>query len=311
MFVDGETVPDGSKVLVPIRSMTGSAQAAGSTPDGRARWTWDLKTLNAKGLDVRLRVPSGFDRLEVDARRRIGTKLTRGTCQASLAVVREAPPIAMRVDGARLAALAEALAAVQLPPSIGPATLDGLLNVRGIVESVETVPDAGEQAMLETACERGLDEALDALLVMREREGASLRAILDDRIASIEALTRTADDAPQRRPDAVRAKLDEAVAALAGRYALDSDRLYQEALILAAKADVREELDRLIAHAAAVRELIAGGGPVGRRLDFLAQELGREASTFCAKVNDAALTAIGLELRVGIEQFREQVQNVE
>ncbi len=291
--------------------MTGFAQATGVAADGRARWTWDVKTVNAKGLDVRLRVPAGFDGLEIEARRRIGVKLARGTCHASLTVTRDAQPIAVRVDRERLAALVQALAAIRLPPSVGPATLDGLIGLRGIVETVETVPDSTENAAVSSACGRGLDEALDALVAMRDREGAMLRTVLEERMNSIEQLTRTADEAPERRPEAVRARLDQSVMALVGRHALDPDRLYQEALMLAAKADVREELDRLRAHAIAIHELLATGGPIGRRLDFLAQELGREASTFCAKVNDAALTAIGLELRVGIEQFREQVQNIE
>ena len=141
--------------------------------------------------------------------------------------------------------------------------------------------------------------------------GAALRNVLDTRLDAIGRLTTAADEAPQRTPEAVRAKLAATIATLAERHALDPDRLHQEALILAAKADVREELDRLQAHVAAAHQLLAQGGPIGRRLDFLAQEMGREASTFCAKVDDAALTAMGLELRVEIEQLREQVQNIE
>ncbi len=292
-----------------LRSMTGSAQVAG---DGaRARWTWDLKTVNARGLDLRLRLPPGFDPLEAEARRRIGGRLARGTCHAALSVTREASPATVRIDAERLAALVAAVSAVPHPPTIGPATLDGLLALRGVVEVVEAMPDAAVHDALLADCARGLDRAVDELVAMREREGASLHAVLDARLAAIAGLTRQADESPRRRPEAVRARLAEAVAVLVGQPGLDPDRLHQEAVLLAAKADVREELDRLVAHVAAARELIAGGGPVGRRLDFLAQELGREASTFCAKVNDASLTAIGLELRVEIEQFREQVQNIE
>ena len=291
--------------------MTGFAQAGGTMSDGRVRWVWDLKTVNAKGLDLRLRLPHGFDRCEINARRRIASCLARGTCHATLTIVREASPALVRIDTDRLAALMHALADVSRPASIGPATLDGLLALRGIVEIVDDPTVQGDQDALVADCDHGLDRALDALIAMRELEGATLRAILADRLEAIGRLTRSADVAPQRRPEAVRAKLAATIVTLAERYPLDPDRLHQEALILAAKADVREELDRLASHVSAARTLLDEGGAVGRRLDFLAQELGREASTYCAKVNDAALTAIGLDLRVEIEQFREQIQNIE
>lgn len=288
--------------------MTGYAQAAGTL--AAARWTWDLKTVNAKGLDLRLRVPPGFDALEIAARKRIGARLTRGTCQATLTVA-STTTTRTRIDTELLAGLAAALAQVARPPGIGPATLDGLLGVRGVVETGESDADEDGTGALHAACDAGLEAALDGLVSMREAEGAALAQVLGARLAAIDRLRASADAAPQRRPDAVREKLAASIAALAERYALDPDRLHQEALILAAKADVREELDRLAAHVIAARDLLASGGAIGRRLDFLAQELGREASTFCAKSNDAALTAIGLELRVEIEQFREQVQNIE
>ena len=187
----------------------------------------------------------------------------------------------------------------------------GCLSIRGVIEADESAPDAAGTEALAAACLAGLGEALDALVAMRASEGAALERVLRARLDRIGALTAQADAAPQRSPDFVRDKLARAIAELAERHALDPDRLHQEALILAAKADVREELDRLATHVVAARALLDAGGPVGRRLDFLAQELGREASTYCAKANDAALTAIGLELRVEIEQFREQVQNIE
>ena len=292
-----------------LRSMTGFAQAFGT--EGGARWTWDIKTVNAKGLDVRLRLPPGFDAVEVEARKRIGAGLARGTCHATLAVTRDTAPAHPRINTELLAALIKAVADVPLPPSVGGVTLDGLLALRGVVETVEDAPDDAASDALRAACASGLDTALAGLLAMRATEGAALQAILVQRLDAIGRLARQADAAPQRQPEAVREKLAQTIAALAERHALDPNRLHQEALILAAKADVREELDRLTTHVAAARNLIAAGGPCGRRLDFLAQELGREASTYCAKVNDAALTAIGLELRVEIEQFREQVQNIE
>ena len=289
--------------------MTGLAQVAGDS--GTTRWTWELKTVNAKGLDLRLRLPQGFDLLEIEARKRIGVRLARGTCHAALTVAREKLPVQLRVDTERLAAITQALAEVPLPAGIGPATLDGLLALPGMIETAERVADPIAAEVLKVACATGLDTALDALVAMREIEGRALHDVLSARLAAIGRLTTTADQAPQRTPEAVRARLAATIATLAERHALDPDRLHQEALMLAAKADVREELDRLMGHVAAARHLLAEGGPVGRRLDFLAQEMGREASTFCAKVDDAALTSLGLELRVEIEQLREQVQNVE
>ena len=289
--------------------MTGFAQSLGET--GATSWSWDLKTVNAKGLDLRLRMPPGLDALEIEARRRIGAALTRGTCHAALSLARAGQGVSARINKDLLASLVATLGEITLPATIGPATLDGLLTIRGVVESDERRPDETETAALCAACDAGLDEALGALIAMREGEGEALGTILAERLIAIGRLTARADHAPQRQPDAIREKLARSIAQLHERHGLDPERLHQEALVLAAKADVREELDRLAAHVAAARALLATGGPVGRRLDFLAQELGREASTFCAKSNDAALTAIGLELRVEIEQFREQVQNIE
>jgi uncharacterized protein (TIGR00255 family) len=292
-----------------INSMTGFAAAAGASAGGR--WSWEIKTVNAKGLDIRLRVPPGFDAVEMEARRMIGARLVRGTCHATLTVVRDAAPAQVRINSDVLASLVQALQTVTLPPTIRPASLNGLLAVRGVIESFEPAPDEAAAAMLRTDSIAGLDGVLGALAAMRADEGRALLAVLLDRIEAIARLTQQAESAPQRQLAAVQEKLAYTIATLSDRYKLDPDRLHQEALILAAKADVREELDRLTAHVAAVRVLLDSDQAVGRRLDFLAQELGREANTFCAKVNDATLTAIGLELRVEIEQFREQVQNIE
>ncbi len=289
--------------------MTGFAAAAGSCPGGQ--WSWELKTVNAKGLDLRLRLPAGFDAVEGEARKAIGTCLARGTCHATLTVSRPALPAAVRVNAEVLAALVQAVQALPPSPAIRPASMDGLLAIRGVVETFEPPPDVVAAEALRVAALAGLQQALDALAAMRGSEGAALLAVLTERLDRIGALTAAAEQAPQRQPAAVAEKLRRSVADLAGRLALDPDRLHQEALILAAKADIREELDRLAAHVAACRALLGSDAAVGRRLDFLAQELAREANTTCAKANDAALTAIGLELRVEIEQFREQVQNIE
>ncbi|MGO9134335.1 MAG: YicC/YloC family endoribonuclease [Methylovirgula sp.] len=292
-----------------LASMTGFARVAGVSAS--YRWAWELKSVNAKGLDLRLRVAPGFDLIEAEARAHLAQSLTRGTCYATLSVQREAVVPEVRINHDLLRLLTDALTAVPLGETLRPASLDGLIGVRGVIEVRDRADDEAELAQVQAAVLVSLDEALAALVAMREGEGQALGQILQQRLIKLASLQQAAETCPARKPEAVRAKLAESVAALAGLSHLDETRLYQEALLLAAKADVREELDRLAAHIDAATALLNGGGPIGRRLDFLAQELGREANTLCAKSNDASLTAIGLELRVEIEQFREQVQNIE
>ncbi|HEV3043032.1 MAG TPA: YicC/YloC family endoribonuclease [Roseiarcus sp.] len=293
-----------------LSSMTGFARAAGA--QGAYRWVFEVKSVNAKGLDLRLRLPPGFDRIESEARARLGKALARGACFATLSVQREGVGAEIKINAGALAALAVAGRQAAEGAGLAPPTIDGLLAVRGVVDLVESEE---EEAGLAAACEgalKSLDQAIAALVAMRQAEGAALAAFLAERLIAIAALTKAADDNPGRRPEAIRARLAQSVAALleAGR-GFDENRLHQEAVLLAAKADIREELDRLATHVAAARELMSAGGPVGRRLDFLAQELAREANTLCAKANDVALTAIGLDLRSQIEQLREQIQNIE
>jgi len=292
-----------------LSSMTGFAREVGfSAP---YRWTWEIKTVNAKGLDVRLRLPPGFDGLDAPVRAALTRALGRGACYANLTASRESPAIAARLNSELLTHLMETLSALPRPANIGPLTLDGLLAVRGVVETGEAEDDPRILTAVQTAFLKGLDACLAQLVVMRDSEGAALTRVLAQRIDRIEALTLAADACPARHPLAVQERLRLAVAQLCEIGRFDESRLYQEAALLAAKADIREELDRLVSHVAAARKLIAEGGAVGRRLDFLAQELGREANTLCAKSNDAALTMLGLELKVEIEQFREQAQNIE
>ncbi len=292
-----------------LASMTGFARVAGASAG--FRWAWELKTVNAKGIDLRLRVAPGFDPIEAEARARLGQALTRGTCYATLSVQREAVVPEVRINAELLNLLANALGAVSLSGGLRPASLDGLLGVRGVVEIRDRTEDDEELARAQEGVLASLDESLAALVATRRSEGQALARILSARLDKLAALQRAADECPARKPEAIQAKLAEALMLLAGNGHFDQNRLYQEALLLAAKADIREELDRLAAHIGAIAGLLEKGGPIGRRLDFLAQELGREANTLCAKSNDAALTAIGLELRVEIEQFREQIQNIE
>jgi uncharacterized protein (TIGR00255 family) len=295
--------------------MTGFARSAGVCVP--YRWNWELKTVNAKGLDLRLRVPPGFAAIEAAARQRLGRELTRGTVFATLTIQRDSaipqiqinqPALDALIDAAGQAAEAAASRGVELrAPS-----LDGLLAVRGIVEIIDGNDSDEILERIGAAALAGLDAAIAALVGMRKSEGAALTAILAARLDAIARLTEAAETAPGRGAEAIRERLGRSLATLAkAGSTLDQTRLYQEALLIAANADIREELDRLVAHIAAARVLVSGDQPAGRRLDFLSQELGREANTLCAKSNDTALTNIGLELRVEIEQFREQVANIE
>jgi uncharacterized protein (TIGR00255 family) len=210
-----------------------------------------------------------------------------------------------------LSALLDAVGRLKLPPGVKPASVDGLLAVRGVVE-IEDEGDAAASAELADALKAGIGRAVAALAEARLAEGRALSGILAGQLETMARLVAAIETAPARRAEAVRAKLETQIAALLGAApALDPDRLHQEAVILATKADVREELDRLTAHIAAARALLRDGGAVGRRLDFLAQEMGRESNTLSAKANDVALSRIGLDLKAVVEQFREQVQNVE
>jgi uncharacterized protein (TIGR00255 family) len=257
-------------------------------------------------------MPTPFDRVETEARAQVVKALARGTCFGTLIVQRDGAAIEARIDRAALESIAAAAREAAQKTGLAPPTMDGLLGLRGIVETVEAGDD---EASVDAACAGALAsvaEAVAALAVARRIEGKALAALLTERLNAMAGLVEAADANPARRPEAVRERLAQSVQTLmASSRGFDENRLHQEAILLAAKADIREELDRLKTHVAASRALIDEGGAIGRRLDFLAQELGREASTLSAKANDVSLTAQGLELRAQIEQFREQVQNVE
>jgi uncharacterized protein (TIGR00255 family) len=293
-----------------LSSMTGFARGHGVS--GSYAWAWEIKSVNGKGLDVRLRLPSGWDAIEAPVRARAAERLARGSIQAILTVERSGVTPVVRINAAVLDAILATLR--QLAPRIeaAPASLDGLLSLKGVMEVTDLEENEDDRRSAEAAAIAGFAEAVAALSEMRQREGAALARILKSRLEEIAALAHRAEEAPGRRVETIRARLADQVATLLAQSdRFDPDRLHQEAILLATKADVREELDRLAAHVAQALQLIDGGGAVGRRLDFLAQELNREANTLCAKANDVELTNIGLELKAAVEQFREQVQNVE
>ncbi len=293
-----------------LSSMTGFARGHGVS--GPYAWAWEIKSVNGKGLDVRLRTPAGWDAVEIPVRARAAQTLSRGSVQAALTVQRSGAAPTVRINTPVLDAILSAMREFDGKIKASPPSLDGLLALKGVIEVTDAEENETERRAAEAAVIAGFAAGLASLAEMRRGEGAALARVLATRLDEISTLVERAEHAPGRRPEAIRARLAEQVAVLLAQSdRFDPDRLHQEAIMIATKADVREELDRLTAHVGQARRLIAEGGPIGRRLDFLAQELNREANTLCAKANDVELTNIGLELKAAVEQFREQVQNVE
>ena len=291
--------------------MTGFARETGVT--GPFQWAWEIRSVNGRGLDVRMRVPPGFDVVGEEARAEVQKGFARGQCQLGLSITRAATAARVRVNREVLAGLVDALASVKLPEGMRPPSLDGLLAIRGVVEIEDEAGTPEAEETLRGALRAAVPKLVAALRDMRRGEGQALKAVIAGQLDEIARLAALAEAHPARTPEAIRERLKSQVDALieGSSAGLDPARLHQEAVLLAARADVREELDRLKAHVAAARELRSAAGPVGRRLDFLAQEFGREANTLCSKANDVSLSRLGLELKAVIEQFREQVQNVE
>src|SRR5262249_26323944 len=264
--------------------MTGFARADGA--HGSYRWAWELKSVNAKGLEIRLRLPPGWDSVEVAVRARAAEALTRGTVYATLTANREGVAPVVRVNEPVLAAILGAMRDVAGRIEAAPASLDGVLGLKGVIEGIDQVGSEDDHRAAEAAFVAGFGKALGGLAEMRRHEGAALAAVLIQRLGEIAALTERAEAVPGRKPDAIRERLKEQLAQLlesSDRF--DADRLHQEAILIAAQVDGPEELDPLVAHVAQGRRLLEQGGAVGRRLDFLAQELNREANTLCSKSN--------------------------
>jgi len=291
-----------------VSSMTGFARAEGEAAG--ISWVWELKSVNGRSLDLRLRLPPGHDGLEATLRAGLSGRVRRGSISASLTVARLAPPtirINREMLGRVLALVGELAAEVEAAPP----RLDGLIGLRGIIETVEDEPDDVVEAR-RTALLEGWGLALERLSAARGEEGARLGGVLSTQLAELAALVAAASASAAAQPEALRARLLQSLAALDGLApGMSSDRVAQELALLVSRGDVREELDRLRAHIAQASELLAKGGAVGRQLDFLCQELNREANTLCSKSSDIELTRIGLSLKLAVEQFREQVQNLE
>ena len=294
--------------------MTGYARAQGA--DERRRWVWEARSVNGRNLEIRCRVPQGFDRLENPARSAVSGRMKRGNVSLTLTIASDRQGLPLRINRTLLAELGTLVEEVRKSTGAAPPTADGLLRVRGVIEENEESVDSEEAlAALDKALAGTLDDVLDALVAARHAEGRALTGIIERHVDEIETLCGRAADRAAAQIVTVRARFDAQLSELLERAPpLSEERFAQEVALLVGKADVREELDRLTAHIAQARTLLADArpdSPVGRKFDFLCQEFNREANTLCSKSADIELTRIGIDLKGAIERLREQVQNVE
>jgi uncharacterized protein (TIGR00255 family) len=288
--------------------MTGFARTDGEAAD--ISWVWELKSVNGKSLDLRLRLPSGYDAMEGALRAALGGRLRRGNISAVLTVNRVAPP-AIRINREMLAQVVALVGELVAEVEAAPPRIDGLIALRGIIETVDDEPDEIIEAR-RAAITKDWSTALDRLQAARSEEGARLGAVLSGQLAELAELVAAASASAAAQPEALRIRLQQSIAAVVDLApGMPPERIAQELALLVSRGDIREELDRLRAHIAQAGDLLAKGEGVGRQLDFLCQELNREANTLCSKSADIELTRIGLALKVAVEQFREQVQNLE
>ena len=291
---------------MPIESMTGFARHVLSA--NGVSVLWELKSVNGKGLDIRLRLPVGWDQLEPAARQKFQSAMARGNIQASLTLDEGRSAGRLVLNEAALRQVEAISGQLSERMGLAPPTIAEILSIKGVLDEAG---DTGVDSLQPMALEC-LQAAVDALKQSRNAEGIALRHVLFAQLDQIALLTEKAEIDPSRTPGSIRARIAENIALLIGAApALDESRLAAEALFAASRADIREEIDRLKTHVKSARGLLSAGGAVGRKLDFLAQEFNREANTLCSKSNAASITAIGLELKAVVDQFREQVQNLE
>lgn len=293
-----------------LQSMTGFARTQGQFED--ISWIWELRSVNGKGLDLRLRIPNGYEALEIKSRNLLSNYFARGNIQISLSVTQSSAASIPIINQDAVSALLKA--ARELQEKVGgelPSAAE-LMSMRGVVELTEKQSGDDEKEKLHSAILKTLEEAALALVDMRKNEGSAISKVVSGQVAKIAQLHAQIEANDARSPAAIKQQLQMQVDKLIENNAeFDEQRLYQEVAILAAKADLQEELDRLVVHVKAAQDLLRSDGPVGRRLDFLAQEFNRECNTICSKSNSAEVTSIGLDMKLIIDQFREQLQNME
>ena len=295
-----------------LTSMTGHADLSGNA--GGLAWTWEARSVNGRGLDLRLRLPEGLDALDAPVRQAAAGVITRGSVTLALRLERGGTTALPRLnpealEAAVTAALDAGAVAARRGLDLAPMTAADLLGVRGVVEAEAAAPTENTGLIAELV--RAAAAVFAALAEARAVEGAALARVLAAQLDRVAALVAAARETAEGRAAKSGALLRERLEAVLAVIPVDEARLAQELAVIAVKADVSEELDRLEAHVDAARGMIAGAGPVGRKLDFLMQEFNREANTLCSKAGASELTAIGLELKVVVDQMREQVQNVE
>lgn len=293
--------------------MTGFARVEGRDAATGTEWVWDLRSVNGKGLDARFRLPSGFEPLEKPLRDALAGVLSRGSVSISLSVARPAAAAGLSLNAAWLDTLIAASAEVRarFPGQVEAPTFDGLLQVKGVVETAEAPADETAEAALQAQLLADFSRAVTALAEARAEEGARIAAVVSEHVDTIADLVARAETTASARADTRKERLTRAVAELLDAAEMPEERLAQELALLITRFDVREELDRLASHIAAARTLMAQGQGIGRKFDFLCQEFNREANTLCSKSSDAELTAIGLDLKTTIDRLREQIQNIE
>jgi uncharacterized protein (TIGR00255 family) len=295
---------------MPLSSMTGYARA--SSAFDALHWQWEIKSVNGKGLDIRCRLPPGFETLDLPVREIAQKHLKRGNVQIGLATDHGGADQQLAVNETVLEQILQLAERLRTRLGGSPPQIEALLALRGVIDVAAPIEDETKTALRDKAVLASAEEAFQALAVMRKAEGGKLASVIGLQLDRIEKLVIAARDNPARSVEAIRARLAEQVARLMEINAsFDRDRLHQEAVLLATRADIAEEIDRLFAHIGAARKLIQSDQPAGRQLDFLSQEFNREANTLCSKAADRSLTAIGLELKTVIDQMREQVQNIE
>ena len=292
-----------------VASMTGFARLDGAH-DGR-RWAWEIKSVNGRGLEIRFRLPAGFDALEPDLRAAIAERFKRGSIFANLQLTVASAETRMQVNERALADAVAAVEKVRSQIECAPPRAEGILALRGVMEATEDQPDDEKRKALNTALLTSFCDVAERLRDARHGEGAAMARVVAGHVDEIEALTAKAAADPSASLEAIRDRISAQIAEIVADGAVAEERLAQEAAVIAVKADIREELNRLHVHVVAARELLARGGAVGRELDFLTQELNRETNTLCSKAQNMDLKRNGLELKKVIDQLREQVQNIE